>query len=225
MMASVISPKAKRPVYRRPAHAKGRGYALYCGVAIPKQPASMFDLSRSQLRLGPALATGIYHHLVHSVPFRTWHGRGYGPAMHKLLAAIRRDNQAWRTEPAALFGGEGSYGNGSAMRVAPLGAYFADDVQKIVEQSAENQRSWFPVALHRLSTSVPVACVGPRSQADKRWKAITHGEVVGPKAGSPAVTIGKWMDSYPLGMRPSTEIDYGSQLVGIRFLADRQQRV
>lgn len=62
-------------------------------------------------------------------------GRGYGPAMHKLLGAIRRDDQAWRIEPAALFGGEGSYGNGSAMRVAPLGAYFADDLQKVIEQA------------------------------------------------------------------------------------------
>ncbi len=63
-------------------------------------------------------------------------GRGYGPAMHKLLATIRRDNQAWRTEPAALFRGEGSYGNGSAMRVAPLGAYFADDPEKIARQAS-----------------------------------------------------------------------------------------
>jgi ADP-ribosylglycohydrolase len=63
-------------------------------------------------------------------------GRGYGLAMHELLPAIRRDAQAWRTEPAALFGGEGSYGNGSAMRVAPLGAYFADHPDRIVEQAS-----------------------------------------------------------------------------------------
>ena len=61
--------------------------------------------------------------------------RGYGTAMHKLLPTIRRDDQAWRTEAAALFGGEGSYGNGSAMRVAPLGAYFADTPQKIIAQA------------------------------------------------------------------------------------------
>jgi ADP-ribosylglycohydrolase len=30
-------------------------------------------------------------------------GRGYGPAMHKLLPAIRRQPQSWRTEAAALF--------------------------------------------------------------------------------------------------------------------------
>jgi ADP-ribosylglycohydrolase len=61
-------------------------------------------------------------------------GRGYGQAMHGLLMAIRR-NQSWRTEASALFHGDGSYGNGSAMRVAPLGAYFADDPEKIVEQA------------------------------------------------------------------------------------------
>ena len=63
-------------------------------------------------------------------------GRGYGPAMHKLLARIRRDNQVWRTEAAALFGGDGSYGNGSAMRAAPLGAYFAEEPARIIEQAS-----------------------------------------------------------------------------------------
>jgi ADP-ribosylglycohydrolase len=62
-------------------------------------------------------------------------GRGYGPAMHTLLPMIRRQHKAWRTEPAALFDGEGSYGNGSAMRVAPLGAYFADAPERIAEQA------------------------------------------------------------------------------------------
>lgn len=63
-------------------------------------------------------------------------GRGYGPAMHKLLPTIRRQPQSWRTEAAALFRGQGSFGNGSAMRVAPLGAYFADDPDRITEQAS-----------------------------------------------------------------------------------------
>jgi ADP-ribosylglycohydrolase len=46
--------------------------------------------------------------------------RGYGPAMHKLLAEIRHGGD-WKIEAQALFGGQGSFGNGSAMRVAPLG--------------------------------------------------------------------------------------------------------
>jgi ADP-ribosylglycohydrolase len=63
-------------------------------------------------------------------------GRGYGPAMHKLLATIRRQHDSWREKAAALFRGQGSFGNGSAMRVAPLGAYFADDPERIVEQAS-----------------------------------------------------------------------------------------
>jgi ADP-ribosylglycohydrolase len=62
--------------------------------------------------------------------------RGYGPAMHRLLAEIRRRPDCWRDEAQALFDGQGSFGNGSAMRVAPLGAYFADDVDSIAEQAA-----------------------------------------------------------------------------------------
>lgn len=61
--------------------------------------------------------------------------RGYGPAMHGLLASIRQRRGHWRDEARALFEGQGSFGNGSAMRVAPLGAYFADDLDMVVEQA------------------------------------------------------------------------------------------
>jgi ADP-ribosylglycohydrolase len=62
--------------------------------------------------------------------------RGYGAAMCGLLDRIRsRGGSFWREESTALFGGRGSYGNGSAMRVAPLGAFFADDLDAVVEQA------------------------------------------------------------------------------------------
>jgi ADP-ribosylglycohydrolase len=63
--------------------------------------------------------------------------RGYGPAMHQLLAEIRAGLD-WRSRARALFRGEGSFGNGSAMRVAPLGAYFADDLDAIPEQATRS---------------------------------------------------------------------------------------
>ena len=37
-----------------------------------------------------------------------------------------RDGVPWRQAAAAAFGGQGSCGNGAAMRVAPLGAYHPD---------------------------------------------------------------------------------------------------
>lgn len=60
--------------------------------------------------------------------------RGYGPAMHRLLDQIRSTG-AWRRAARAQFEGQGSYGNGSAMRVAPLGAFFADDLSTVVENA------------------------------------------------------------------------------------------
>ena len=60
--------------------------------------------------------------------------RGYGPAMHGLLGQIQL-GILWQKAVKSLFSGQGSYGNGAAMRVAPVGAYFADDLDKVVEQA------------------------------------------------------------------------------------------
>jgi ADP-ribosylglycohydrolase len=63
--------------------------------------------------------------------------RGYGPGAHRLLSAIAQGAR-WREASRAAFGGVGSFGNGGAMRVAPVGAYFADDLTRA---AAEAQRS------------------------------------------------------------------------------------
>jgi hypothetical protein len=59
--------------------------------------------------------------------------RSYGNAMRGLLHMYALE-QPWTTAEA-LFDGQGSYGSGAAARVAPLGAYFADDLDKVVEQA------------------------------------------------------------------------------------------
>lgn len=62
--------------------------------------------------------------------------RGYGPSMHGVLRAIH-EGADWREVTTAQFEGQGSWGNGSAMRVAPLGAWYAvDDLDLVVEQAA-----------------------------------------------------------------------------------------
>lgn len=53
--------------------------------------------------------------------------RAYGSAMHRLLSLLRA-GESWQHPAYNLFGGQGSFGNGSAMRVAPVGAYFADNL-------------------------------------------------------------------------------------------------
>lgn len=64
-------------------------------------------------------------------------GRGYGMASRTVLSRLRHGAN-WRAEAASLFGGTGSYGNGAASRVPPIGAYFADDLAAAVEHAARS---------------------------------------------------------------------------------------
>ncbi len=61
--------------------------------------------------------------------------RGYGPGTVVLLRALR-NGESWRTAATAQFGGQGSMGNGAAMRVAPLGAYYAGDLERAALEAA-----------------------------------------------------------------------------------------
>jgi ADP-ribosylglycohydrolase len=61
--------------------------------------------------------------------------RGYGPAVNRMLRLIRQEGGDWRILAAGLFGGQGSWGNGAAMRVAPLGAWYATDPEAAVHQA------------------------------------------------------------------------------------------
>ncbi|GHA92386.1 ADP-ribosylglycohydrolase family protein [Streptomyces termitum] len=61
--------------------------------------------------------------------------RGYGASMHDVLRRIGA-GELWREVVAGQFGGQGSWGNGAAMRVAPLGARHAADLDAAAEQAA-----------------------------------------------------------------------------------------
>ncbi|MFE6051580.1 ADP-ribosylglycohydrolase family protein [Kitasatospora sp. NPDC056446] len=63
-------------------------------------------------------------------------GRGYGRGMRLLLPKLAEAPGSWRTEARELFDGQGSLGNGAAMRVAPLGAWFHEDLDETAEQAA-----------------------------------------------------------------------------------------
>jgi ADP-ribosylglycohydrolase len=61
--------------------------------------------------------------------------RGYGQAMHSLLPELADHPKRWKQLAPQLFKGNGSFGNGAAMRVAPIGAYFADDFETTAKQA------------------------------------------------------------------------------------------
>ncbi|MFC9129405.1 ADP-ribosylglycohydrolase family protein [Streptomyces sp. NPDC057099] len=60
--------------------------------------------------------------------------RGYGPAVNRLLRLVREGGD-WRELAAGLFNGQGSWGNGAAMRIAPLGAWYAGDPEQATHQA------------------------------------------------------------------------------------------
>lgn len=90
--------------------------------------------------------------------------RGYGRAMLTLLPAYAAGAD-WRLEASRLFGGEGSFGNGAAMRVAPLGAFFSDDLDRVV---AEATKSAEVTHAHRegIAGAVAVAVAAAVASAD-----------------------------------------------------------
>jgi ADP-ribosylglycohydrolase len=61
--------------------------------------------------------------------------RGYGPAVNRMLRLIRQEGADWRTLASEMFNGQGSWGNGAAMRVAPLGAWYAGEPEMAAEQA------------------------------------------------------------------------------------------
>ncbi|WP_280348427.1 ADP-ribosylglycohydrolase family protein [Nocardia neocaledoniensis] len=63
--------------------------------------------------------------------------RDYG---HTAVTTLRqiREGTPWRRAAGAAFEGQGSCGNGAAMRVAPLGAYFAGVPERIVSEATRS---------------------------------------------------------------------------------------
>lgn len=103
------------------------------------------------------------------------YARGYGPSMHRLLAALR-EGVSWRIAAPAQFAGQGSFGNGAAMRAAPIGAYFADDLAQTVAQarlSAEVTHT-HPEAIAGAIATAVAAALAWRIQSDNRKPTSTE---------------------------------------------------
>jgi ADP-ribosylglycohydrolase len=95
---------------------------MACGV-VAVLGAADDDLDRDAL--AETFAT-------HSDPYR-----GYGPGAVGILRLIR-EGTPWPIAAASAFDGQGSAGNGAAMRVAPLGAWYADSLPRAATQAARS---------------------------------------------------------------------------------------
>src|SRR5262245_45789133 len=60
--------------------------------------------------------------------------RGYGSGARRQLRMML-EGVDWRVTSREAFSGQGSCGNGSAMRVAPVGAWYADDLDRVAREA------------------------------------------------------------------------------------------
>ncbi len=106
--------------------------------------------------------------------------RGYGDAMNRLVPMIYITGM-WRMMARRLFSGEGSLGNGAAMRVGPVGAYFADDPALAARQaalSAEVTHTHPEGVAGAVAVAVAAACAcsptAPPSRAEFLAQILPH---------------------------------------------------
>ncbi|WP_217165785.1 ADP-ribosylglycohydrolase family protein [Streptomyces sp. AC512_CC834] len=113
--------------------------------------------------------------------------RGYGPAVNRLLRLVREGGD-WRELAAALFNGQGSWGNGAAMRIAPLGAWYADDPEQATHQA---EISAYPTHQHREAVVGAMAVAAAASlAADPAGPPSAHALLDGVIALVPKSAVG-----------------------------------
>lgn len=113
---------------------------LIADRVVPAAPWSYTD--DTEMALSVAAVLGRYGRieqeaLAEAFVARYDPSRGYGPSMHRLIRQLG-SGEPWQTAARGSFGGQGSYGNGGAMRAAPVGAYFADDLEAVVAEAARS---------------------------------------------------------------------------------------
>ncbi|MFE9560430.1 ADP-ribosylglycohydrolase family protein [Streptomyces sp. NPDC006487] len=113
-------------------------------------------------------------------------GRKYGASMHEVLGRIGAGEQ-WRAVTTEQFGGQGSYGNGAAMRVAPLGAWFRDAPKEAAAQarlSAQATHAHPEAAAGAVAVAVATALAAAGAGRDAPLRAEFLEEVAGYVPGS-----------------------------------------
>lgn len=90
--------------------------------------------------------------------------RGYGAGTLAVFSLWRRGVPVG--EAARRTFGEGSYGNGAAMRIAPLGAHFADHEDRLLAEAARSARVTHTHALGVAGAVAQAAAVGAAVRGD-----------------------------------------------------------
>jgi poly(ADP-ribose) glycohydrolase ARH3 len=90
--------------------------------------------------------------------------RGYGPGPPRVFRMIK-SGEAWDKAAERLYGG-GSYGNGSAMRIAPVGVFYYDDLAKLKEISYKSSQITHAHELGKEGAALQAYAIALATQAD-----------------------------------------------------------
>lgn len=112
--------------------------------------------------------------------FRADPDRGYGRMARNVLARIHA-GENWRLVSSEVFGGSGSFGNGAAMRVPPLGAYHAgapEEAARLAAISAQITHSHTEGIAGAIAVAVAASVAAStrgesaNSAAEKIWQQV-----------------------------------------------------
>ncbi|KMO94416.1 ADP-ribosylglycohydrolase family protein [Streptomyces roseus] len=138
--------------------------------------------------------------------------RGYGASMHDVLRRIGA-GEPWREVVAGQFGGQGSWGNGAAMRVAPLGAWLAADLDAVAEQAAAQSA----VSHHHpeaVTGAVAVAVAAALAVRSRGGAAPARPEFLGAVAERLPESDVRSGVRIAARMRPHTSVRHAAQVLG-----------
>jgi ADP-ribosylglycohydrolase len=157
--------------------------------------------------------------------------RGYGAGAHRLLGQILRGID-WRIAAATVFRG-GSFGNGSAMRIAPLAAYFADDGCERVALQAALASEVTHSHPEGIAGGIAVAVAGAYAwlnRGNRGAEAVKRGMFDTVLAHTPAGEVRQGIEraaafTFDLAVEPTVRLlDYGMQTVPFDISIDKLVR-
>ena len=150
--------------------------------------------------------------------------RGYGPSMHEVLRRLR-DGSDWAGVAGGSHGGQGSYGTGAAMRVAPLGAYFADDLDRVVEQarlSAEVTHTHPEGVAGAIAVAAAAALAWRFRLQGRRPSTAEYLEMIGQRLPPSEVRMRlRWAAA----LRPGTAVSHAGEMLGVGWMVSAQDTV
>lgn len=103
--------------------------------------------------------------------------RGYGPGSKEVLRRIR-EGESWAEASGKLFGEKGSYGNGAAMRIAPVGLFYFDTTDMLWEIAYKSSNITHSHELGKAGAALQALAVALAVRGQKKYMLLKLKEVV-----------------------------------------------